>query len=78
MATILVQACCVRQRSNLGGHCFHYKKQEYNPNEPEYNPNEPEYNPNEPEYNPNEPPPLLRQCLGFLLADPVKALLPIS
>jgi hypothetical protein len=51
----LVRACCVRQRSNLGGHCFHYKKQEYNPNEPEYNPNEPEDNPNEPEDNPNEP-----------------------
>jgi hypothetical protein len=22
---ILVRACCVRQRSNLGGHCFHSK-----------------------------------------------------
>ena len=45
----------MRQRSNLGGHYFHYKKPEYNPNEPEYNPNEPEDNPNEPEDNPNEP-----------------------
>jgi hypothetical protein len=54
----------VRQRSNLGGHCFHYKKQEYNPNEPEYNLNEPEDNPNEPEDNPDEPGPLLYQMLS--------------
>ena len=54
----------MRQRSNLGGHYFHYKKPEYNPNEPEYNPNEPEDNPNEPEDNPDEPGPLLYQMLS--------------